>query len=165
MVANILDAFAASDGLVVNGVAFDAELPLERYEVAFGRPSRTIAASPPAPYGHRNNQVHLYDDDGIYLTEHHASRLIQSVNFIFNPGDSPFPIEAAFRGKLSVGGRQYRPDMTEADLDLKLLSRDLAGNYSVRFKGCWVGVSLKGRRNARGKRQRPRYLVCVSVCF
>ena len=124
-----------------------------------------MVAGPPAPAGHRNNQVHVFDADGIYLSEHHASRLIESVNFIFDAADSPFPIESAFRGDLKVDGIQLLPNMTEADLDVAMFARDLPGEYSVEYKSCWVGVSAKGRRDPNGKRRNPRYVVRVSVGF
>jgi hypothetical protein len=165
MTAKRIDAVATADGLAINGYGFDKKLPLERYQEVLGAPSRTIAAGPPAPAGHRNNQVHLFDAEGIYLTEHHASRLIESVNFIFDPADSPFPIVGAFSGNLKVDGQQLQPDMAETDLDSTLFSRDLPGEYSVKYKNCWVGVSAKGRRDPDGKRKNPRYVVRVSVCF
>jgi hypothetical protein len=158
-------AVATADGLSINGRLFDSKLPLERYQDVLGPPSRTIDAGPPAPYGHRNNQVLVFDSEGIYLTEHHASRLIESVNFIFDPADSPFPIERAFDGSLEVDGQIIRAGMTEGDIQLAHLSRDLPGEYSVKHEHCWIGISAQGRRDARGKRRKPRYVVRVSVCF
>jgi hypothetical protein len=165
MLANRTDAVATADGLTINGHVFDKKLPLERYQEVLGVPSRTIAAGPPAPAGHRNNQVHIFDAGGIYLTEHHASRLIESVNFIFDPADSAFPIESAFCGNLKIDGKELLPNMPEADLDAELFGRDLPGEYSVKYKNCWVGVSAKGRRDSSGKRRTPRYVVRASVCF
>jgi hypothetical protein len=165
MTAKRIDANVTADGLAISGYVFDKKLPLERYQGVLGAPSRTIAVGPPAPAGHRNNQVHIFDAEGIYLTEHHASRLIESVNFIFNPADSPFPIESAFCGSLKIDGNQLLPNMPEADLHATLFARDLPGEYSVKYKNCWVGVSAKGRRDSSGKRRRPRYVVRVSVCL
>jgi hypothetical protein len=165
MTAEGIGAVATDDGLALNGHLFDKKLPLERYEEVLGAPSRTFAAGPPAPVGHQNNQVHVFDAEGIYLTEHHASRLIESVNFIFDPADSPFSIWGAFRGSLRVDGHQFQPDMVETDLDSTLFSRDLPGEYSVKYWNCWIGISAKGRRDPKGKRKHPRYVVRVSVCF
>jgi hypothetical protein len=109
--------------------------------------------------------VHVFDYDGIYLTEHHASRLIESVNFIFDPADSPFPIARAFEGKLEVDGQLIRADMAEHNFESAQFTRDLPGEYSVKHKNCWIGISAKGRRDSNGKRRRPRYVVRVSVCF
>ncbi len=165
MTAKGIEAVAAEDGLTINGHVFDKKLPLERYQDVLGPPSRTIDAGPPAPVGHRNNQVHVFDSEGIYLTEHHASRLIESVNFVFDPADSPFPIAAAFGGHLEVDGQLIRAGMPERDLDSARLTRDLPGEYSVEFENCWIGISTQGRRDSHGKRRKPRYVVRVSVCF
>lgn len=165
MTAKRVDAVATADGLTINGQVFDGKLPLERYQDILGLPSRTIDAGPPAPYGHRNNQVHVFDSEGIYLTEHHASRLIESVNFIFDPADSAFPIERAFDGNLEVDGQTIRAGMSEGSIESDHLTRDLPGEYSVKLKNCWIGISALGRRDARGKRRKPKYVVRVSVCF
>jgi hypothetical protein len=160
-----VEAVAAAEGLTINGQVFDKKLPLERYQDVLGSPSRTIDAGAPAPAGHRNNQVHVFDSKGIYLTEHHASRLIESVNFVFDPADSPFPIDRAFDGDLNVDGQLVRASMPERDLDPAHLTRDLPGEYSVKHKNCWIGISARGRRDSHGKRRKPRYVVGVSVCF
>jgi hypothetical protein len=163
--AKRIDAIVTTDGLTINGLRFDSKLPLERYQDALGLPTRTIDAGPPAPYGHRNNQVHVFDSEGIYLTEHHSSRLIESVNFIFDPTDSPFPIERAFDGRLEFNGQSICSGMTDADFEPAQMTRDLPGEYSVKLGNCWIGISTLGRRDARGKRSKPRYVVRVSVCF
>jgi hypothetical protein len=163
--ANLIVAVAAADGLSINQQLFVGKLPLERYQDVLGLPSRTIDAGPPAPYGHQNNQVHVFDSEGIYLTEHHASRLIESVNFILDPADSPFPIERAFDGHLEVDGRTIRAGMSEAEIEPAQLTRDLPGEYSMKLGNCWIGISALGRRDARGKRTKPRYIVRLSVCF
>ena len=93
-----VQAVVTSDGLMINGHRLYGQVMLNRYEEAFGRPTRSFPAGPPAPVGHRNNQVHVFDTKGIYLTEHHASRLIQSVNFVLDPTESLFPIQAGFDG-------------------------------------------------------------------
>lgn len=160
-----VDAVAGATGLTINGQVFDGQLPLGRYQDILGLPSRTVDAGPPAPVGHRNNQVHVFDSEGIYLTEHHASRLIESVNFVFDPADSPFPIEGAFSGNLEIDGQSIRAGMPEGDIESAHLTRDLPGEYSMKLKHCWIGISAQGRRDSRGKRRKPRYVVRVSVCF
>lgn len=165
MTTKCIEAVAAADGLTINGQVFNKKLPLERLQIVLGLSSRTIDPGPPAPYGHRNNQVHVFDSEGIYLTEHHASRLIESVNFVFDPSDSPFPIERAFSGSLKIDGQLIRVGMSERDLDLAHLSRDLPGEFSVKHENCWIGVSTMGRRDSHGKRRKPRRVIRVSVCF
>lgn len=156
-------AEVSSRGLLLNGELFARTLPLREYEGALGTPSRTIEPGRPAPAGHRNNQVHIFDDSGIYLTEHHASGLIESVNFILDPSESPFPVQRAFTGTLSVFGQPMRENMTERDLTPDLFTRYLPGQYSLRTDGCAVTVSSIGRRSPSGRRSKIRYIVRVSV--
>jgi len=165
MTAKRIDAVATAAGLVINGHLFAKKVPLKCYYDALGPPSRTVDAGPPAPAGHRNNQVHIFSADGIYLTEHHASGLVDSVNFVFDGADCPFAIDEAFSGRLIVGGRQFCTNMSENDLDLSLFVRDLPGEYNLKYENCWVGISAKGRRDTKGKRRKPRYITEVSICF
>ena len=55
---------------------------MPEYAAVLETPARTEEPSPPAPYGHRNNQIHLFDDLGLYLIEHHATRLVVAVVFV-----------------------------------------------------------------------------------
>jgi hypothetical protein len=159
-----MEAIVTADGLAIGGHLFNRQVPLEQYREALGVPHRTIAAGPPAPTGHRSNQVHIFDSQGIYLTEHHASRLIESVNFVFDPSESPFPIAMPFMGSLTIDGRQICSNMLDTDLDPKTFARVLGGEYSVSYKNCWIGVSTK-RRGPGGKRGRVRHVTRASVCF
>ena len=160
-----MDAIVTADGLAIGEYLFNRQVPAEQYREALGVPDRTIAAGPPAPTGHRNNQVHIFDSQGIYLTEHHASRLVESVNFVFDSSESPFPSAVAFSGSLTIDGQQICSNMHETDLDPKTFARVLAGEYSVSYENCWIGVSTKRRRGPGGKRGRVRYVTRASVCF
>ncbi len=164
MPGGLASVTVSAAGLVINGHGFDQRVPLERYQEALGLPDRTISAGPPAPAGHRNNQVHLYDSEGIYLTEHHASRLIESVNLIFDVSESPFPLEHPFRGSLTVDGRHLDSNVFESECYLRMFARDLPGEFHVKLKYCWLGVAVKGRRNSLGKRQKKKHVVRVSIC-
>ncbi len=66
----------------LNGRSFcDAE-PAKVFHELLGHPDRLEEAGQPAPFGHRNNQIHFYDDLGMYLNEHHYTILIQGVTFV-----------------------------------------------------------------------------------
>jgi hypothetical protein len=160
-----LDAVVSVDGLSMDGHLFDRKLPLDAYCRCLGAPNRTIEAGLLAPFGHQNNHVHIYDSTGIYLTEHHASRLIDSVNFIFDRGESPFPIHRNFQGDLNVSGQRITADMTERELGAMTVNRDLPGEYSVHCGHCWIGISTKAGHRPSGKRARSRHIVRASVCF
>jgi hypothetical protein len=165
MSATLIHAFATADGLELNGQHFRTRLPLKVYQHALGLPTETLDAGAPAPFGHRNNQVQIFGSTGIYLTEHHASRLIESVNFIFDPAESPFPISRSFGGTLRIDCQLIQTNMREDDLDKMQLTRDLPGKYSLGYDCCWIGIYTKRRRATTGKRKGPRYVVRVSVCL
>jgi hypothetical protein len=76
----------------LNDFAVTSPCAGEDYCEVLGRPSR-IDAGEPAPIGFRNNQVWYFDDIGVYLMEHHATRLITSIGFVFN-------LKAAYRKPL-----------------------------------------------------------------
>ena len=160
-----VDAAATAHGLEINQFVFNEKMPLERYRSALGQPTRTIDAGPPAPLGHRNNQIHLFDAIGIYLTEHHASRLIESVNFVFDLEESPFPIGRPFAGGLTLDRQTIRIDMQECDLDQRRLNRDLPGEFILKLGSCWVAIFTKQRRSFVGRSRLARYVIRVSVCF
>jgi hypothetical protein len=165
-IARRIPAEASQDGLALNDEMFNSKVAVNHYEAVLGPPSRIIeAGQQPAPAGHRNNQVHVFDEAGIYLTEHHATGLIESVNFVFDPSESPFPIEHGFSGDLTVFGFPIQADTTENDVLVGPFRKDLPGEYSVAGEQCWVSVSLIGRRTSSGKRSKPRYVVRVSACF
>jgi len=66
------------EGLLLNGRLFKSPVSPDEYAAVLKSPVRIVEPSPPAPYRHRNNQIHLFDDLGLYLIEHHATRLMQS---------------------------------------------------------------------------------------
>ena len=78
------------EGLVLNGRLFRSPACLAEYTEVLGVPGRVEEPEPPAPYGHRNNQIHLFDDCGLYLIEHHATRLIDAIVFVLWLAESSF---------------------------------------------------------------------------
>jgi hypothetical protein len=157
-------AVVSSKGLALNGTLFDDKVALSHYQTVLGLTSRTIEAGGTAPVGHRNNRIHLFDDAGVYLTEHHASRLVESVNFVFELSESLFPLKEAFSGRLTVFGLLINADCTEGDLR-SLFQRDMPGEYSLAAEKCWVSISTIGHRTPRGRRSELRYVVLVSISF
>ena len=70
------------DHLVLNGELLVEARPPSLFHNLLGPPSRIFAAGPPAPYGHRNSQIHVYDSLGIFLNEHHYTYAIEAVSFV-----------------------------------------------------------------------------------
>jgi hypothetical protein len=164
MIAEVND-----DGLVLNGKHFSHEVPLASIEDVLGAVARTIVAGPPEPYGHRNNRVHVFDQLGLYVNEHHARRLIGEVTFVFDVAESPFPSDQVFKGELIVYGIHVTAEMSEKNLvsaEQAILRRDLPGKYSASRGPCWVGFSLAGRRkNRHNRRGRTKFITRVAVSF
>ena len=157
-------------GVTLNGHPFNTAGPLQPYVEALGdQPETKDAGDQPAPHGHRNNQFHLFHELGIYLTEHHAKRVIESVNIALEPMECPATPSRPFSGTLSIAGVEIKRGMTETDYPssaaIKFESQ-LAGSWRSVGKGLpiylsTIGLKLPGQR----RRSRARSIVLVSVCF
>jgi len=91
-------------GVSLDGLEFTHGEFLNEYERLLGTPTRSEMPGPPPPYGHRNNVIHFYDDLGILLREHHATRLIEGIDFLLDPSTSYFPTSSPYSGELWVCG-------------------------------------------------------------
>ena len=165
MATRLIRAEVAAAGFTIDGFVLKGELPLQQYLEVLGPPERSFGAGQPAPAGFRNNQVHAYDKLGIYLTEHHATALIQSVNFVFDGAKCPFDIQKPYRGELVVNGSSFRVGMLERELGLNQLQSDLPGEYHLETVDYWIGVSTQARRTKSGARSKVREITRVSICF
>lgn len=158
------------DRVALNGCAFEREGQLKEYIDALGCEPRTAdAGDEPAPVGHRNNQFHLFESLGVYLTEHHATRLIQSINFALVPEECPGPISSAFSGKLRIGSVAISSGMKESDYPsdapIKFESA-IAGSWKSVGKGLSIYISTLGRKRPGQKRRtKVRYITFVSLCL
>lgn len=153
-----------SNGLTIDGHNFSEKQSIHEYRASLGTPSRVIEAGGRPPPGHKNNLVHIFDSQGMYLTEHHASALVESVNFVFDRNECPFPIQAEYVGSLVAGEQRLGLGMTEDELR-KGVKKDLPGEYHIEFGNYWIGMSFLGEKDRTGKRRQSKYLVRVSFCF
>jgi hypothetical protein len=126
-------AIASLDSLMLDGQQFLMPVGLPEFTAILGQPNRTIEPSPPAPYGHRNNHIHLYDHLGLYLNEHHATGLIGEVTFVLDPTEVPFPVGCPFAGRLRVGEVMVYPGMREG------LPESLSNGLPWRSSRCLEG--------------------------
>ena len=81
----MLKAQVGLDGVILNGVSISEALPPEALYKILGIPDRVDVPATPAPFGHRNNQIHVYDSLGIYFHEHHFTQLAMGLTFVFGP--------------------------------------------------------------------------------
>ena len=168
MTSLAIQAFVTEDGLLLNGHLFSQDAPVQDYAVVIGVPDRTIDPAPPAPYGHRNNQIHVFDSFGVYLNEHHSSQLIEAVTFVFRNDMAPFKTNENFSGQLNVFGVDVQKQKSIKQYPAEWLSRfrrAYDGEYDVRLGRCWVGMSATG--SVQGKRELVKlpHFVHVTVCF
>ncbi len=142
-------------------------LPLGRSAAhdLFGAPESFHDPQPAAPYGHRNNRAHVYDRAGFYLIEHHATRNIDSITFVFCPDEIRFGRpQASFDGILRLGGLEIDATTSERDLEASTLSlrRWLAGCWSAAGR-IHVAVDTRGARLPSGRRSRKPRVISVSA--
>jgi len=158
------------DALTINGNLFTEGVPLDRYVAVLGTPARTAAPGAPAPYGHRNNQLHFFDNAGLYVNEHHLTCLIQAVDIILAK-ETHFPTTHLFHGTLLVCGMPLRAGMSEREL------LEAGQDCVVRFRNhlgrSWVAdgeriaidMDTYAERTPSGRKSRRRWLSYVSVGF
>ncbi len=155
---------------VINGIEITAAVPPTSLWAVLGQPDRIVDPAPRAPYGHRNNQVHVYDLLGLYLHEHHFTGLISGMVFVFWPEEEGFEFTPAhpFPGRLLLGDYEVPP----AALESELISRSrlpfrpvLAGHSRARSERFSAGISAKGARTASGGRSARRRVVGIDVAW
>jgi hypothetical protein len=155
------------DGLVLNGRFFNSPVRPSEYAAALGIVSRVEEPATPAPYGHRNNQIHLFDELGLYLIEHHATGLIGSVVFVLWLEESPFKTAREFTGRLTIGDVSVYPGMLAKEFTGSTIAFEgpVLGLWTARKDGVWIGISVAGIRQNSGRRGKQLRLENVSVCF
>jgi hypothetical protein len=144
----------------------DAITPAAIHQV-LGVPSCIHAAGPPAPYGHQNNQIHVYDTLGMYFNEHHYTCSLTGVSFVFWPEAEgyPFTPAQAFWGKLLLGDYEIPEAVPE-----KQLVAGCGLPFREMLPGIWylpgtipISLDTKGAKLKSGRRSSAKRLVSVSV--
>jgi len=57
----LVTAHVSLDGLLLNGRLFQTAVEPSEYARTLQTAVRIVEPLPPAPYGHRNNQIHMFD--------------------------------------------------------------------------------------------------------
>jgi hypothetical protein len=144
------------DGIVFDGSRFTYGVPLTEYVAILGSPSRSESPGQPAPYGHRNNVIHFFDNLGLLLYEHHATYLIQGITFLLDPANFPFPTSNAYSGKLYVCGVDVRSGMKFnefAELCAATFIPSIGGYWHLDGKAVSIGIQLVAPSRKRGSRK------------
>lgn len=163
----IVTARASLDALVLNGVTIVEAIAPATIHDLLGNPSRIVAAGPPAPYGHRNNHIHVYDSLGIYFNEHHHTRLLEGMSFVYWPEEEGFAFTpaAAFSGSLQVADYEIPVQVSERELFARCdlpIERVLGGHWAVDGT-IFIDFETKGAKLKSGRRSAARRLVRVSI--
>lgn len=155
------------DRFFLQGKSIVGAQSVAAFHSLLGNPTRIQASGPPAPCGHRNNQIHFYDTLGLYLNEHHYTHAIEAVTFVLWCEEVVFPTESPFSGELIVGGVHVRPEMKESDMrgsSIPFVSQ-MRGTWTIRTDSQWIGFASSGRKGPSGRRSKTRYLKSLSVCM
>jgi hypothetical protein len=152
------------DHLILNGELLVEACPPSLFHNLLGPPSRIVAAGPPAPYGHRNNQIHVYDSLGIFLNEHHHTYAIEAVSFVLWPEESHFALLSPFSRRLALGSLHVAVGFDERHLSESGLPlwQMVAGSWNAKGQ-VYVSVETKGRRLPSGRRSKARSVATISV--
>jgi hypothetical protein len=100
---------------VIDGVPFSETVSPGDYCSVLGSPSRICELGGPAPVGFRHNEAWYFDDLGLVLLQHHASRLVTEVTVELTPEYSIRPTNSAYRGSINVCGVPVAHDMISGD--------------------------------------------------
>jgi hypothetical protein len=104
---------------------------------------------------------------GLYLIEHHATRLIDAVVLVLWLDESPFKPAREFMGQLTVGGVSVSPGMLVKEFSGSTIAFEgpVLGLWSAEKNGVWVGLRASGMRLRSGRRGKRLRMENVSVCF
>jgi hypothetical protein len=162
----MIEATVETDLVTINGLKIrEAVMPDDLYSV-LDKPSRIVGPEAPAPSGHRNNQVHVYDDLGIYFHEHHFTYQATSMTFLFRPEEERyrFTPRLAFTGRVRIGEYALPAQPAERDLaGCPVPLRCQLGSWTGRFGTIWIEFRVLGPRLRSGRRSRAKRVINLSV--
>jgi hypothetical protein len=156
--------------VILGGLVIETAPTVAELHAALGPPSRIDTGELPAPVGHRNNQVHVYDALGLTLNEHHHTRLAQAAccwfgtdepRFRFTPRQ-PFAGRLVFGGVVMPLGGDEEAFFAAAPFEF---IESLGGVWSVRLAGFSVHVQTRGPKLPSGRRSRLRQVIEVSLSW
>ena len=151
----------------INTFAFSTPQFGSAFAEVLGTPSRVVALGDPAPFGHRNNHALFYDDVGLYLLEHHATRLIQAIVFVFAHEHAILRPLRDFRDTVSLFGVAVEHPMLAREFAAKC-PRPFEGVLGSIYVDCEFGTVVLptyAERTRSGRTSSRRYITEVSVGF
>jgi hypothetical protein len=166
----MVEAEVRLDGIIIRGHRIPEAVPATWLHGVLGIPDRVIDPAPPAPIGHRNNQIHVYDDLGLYFHEHHWTRLAMDLVFVFWPEEEGFAFtpRRAFSGHLRLYDYLVPVESSESQLIRKCsipFEESLSGHWRAESERFSVGVVSKGAKLRSGRRSTSRRVVSIDVSW
>ena len=162
--------FTVSPRIVVNGLSITTAPVVSKLHVVLGQPDRIDTGPVPAPYGHRNNQIHVYDRLGVTFNEHHYTRRAQDIWCWFDTSELVyrFTPKEPFLGKLffneteiPLGGSEQK-FMQSSPFKFQ---HTLGHVWSFRFEGFSLRANERGQKLPSGRRSRKRQVTDISISW
>jgi hypothetical protein len=158
------------DGVIISGHPIPEAVQPSWLHAVLGIPDRVVDPAPPAPAGHRNNQIHVYDDLGLYFHEHHWTRLAVDLVFVLWPEEEggAFTPCRAFWGHLKLHDYLVPAGASESQLirDCPIpFEESLSGHWRAESGQFSVGMFAKGAKLRSGGRSKSRRLVSIDVSW
>jgi len=157
-------------GIFVGGHPIPEAVPPSSLHDLLGPPDRKVDPAPPAPAGHRNNLIHVYDDLGIYFHEHHWTRLAMDLVLVYWPEEEgyAFTPRRPFSGHLTLLGYLVPAEASESQFVRECpipFEEYLSGRW--RSAGEWssIGMDSKGAKLRSGRRGARRRVVSIDLTW
>ena len=158
------------EGIVISGHPIPAAVQPSWLHEMLGIPDRIVDPAPPAPVGHRNNQIHVYDDLGLYFHEHHWTRLAEDLVFVYWPEEEcyDFTPHQAFSGHLKLRDYFVPAGASESQFIRECpipFEEYLSAHWRAESGRCLVGMVSKGAKLRSGRRSKRRRVVTIDVSW
>ena len=166
----MVEAQIGLDGVVLNGYPISEAIPPHRLHEVLGPPDRIVDPAPPAPFGHRNNQIHVYDSLGLYFNEHHSTRLTEDLVFVLWAEEEGYEFSPcrSFSGCLRLGGYRIPIEAGESEVirDCPIpFQKVLSGSWRAKGERFEVGMDTMGAKMKSGRRSSRRRVVSIDVSW
>ena len=102
-----------------------------------GKPDRVEQGTPPAPAGHRNNEVYFFDSYGIYWIRHHKTLLMTTLGLVLHP-DLGNPLQRHTRVQFS-GWLQLLDSRIDCRTTVNDLTEAVRDRIRPRLGTWWAG--------------------------
>jgi hypothetical protein len=166
----VVEVDVRHDGIIISGHPIPEAVTPPWLHGLLGIPDRVVDPAPPAPVGHRNNQVHVYDDLGLYFHEHHWTCLAMDLVFVFWPEEEgyAFSPRRAFSGHLKLQDYLVPVGPSESQFIRECpipFEEYLSGHWRTGGERFAVGMVSKGPRLRSGRRSARRRVVSIDVSW